>query len=111
MATSSSPAPAPAGEALRQKRILSSKLYLDVPSSKVDRGYPSSHFQLPGIRRAAFPCFNRIVFLNFLAGTGDLLAGLRHLLPRAREAVSRPHTTYVETRIGIQMCLTMAPRA
>ncbi|CAN6207427.1 unnamed protein product [Urochloa humidicola] len=32
--SSSSPAPAPAGESLRQKRILSSRLYLEVPSSK-----------------------------------------------------------------------------
>ena len=63
--SSSSPAPAPAGEPLRQKRILSSKLYLDVPSSKVGRGHPFSHPHLPGIaRRAAFPCLNRIVSLQ-----------------------------------------------
>lgn len=44
--SSSSPAPALAGEALRQKRILSSKLYLEVPSSKVGRGHrPISSFQ------------------------------------------------------------------
>ncbi|CAN6194751.1 unnamed protein product, partial [Urochloa humidicola] len=33
--SSSSPAPASAGESLRQNRILSSRLYLEVPPSKV----------------------------------------------------------------------------
>ncbi|PAN23617.1 hypothetical protein PAHAL_4G105200 [Panicum hallii] len=41
--SSSSPAPAPAGESLRQKRILSSKLYLDVPSSKAPVVYSPAY--------------------------------------------------------------------
>ncbi|CAD6336477.1 unnamed protein product [Miscanthus lutarioriparius] len=43
MASSSSPAPALAGEALRQKRILSSKLYLEVPSSKAPVVYSPAY--------------------------------------------------------------------
>ncbi|AQL04110.1 Histone deacetylase 11 [Zea mays] len=41
--SSSSPAPALAGEALRQKRILSSKLYLEVPSSKAPVVYSPAY--------------------------------------------------------------------
>lgn len=80
--SSSSPAPALAGEALRQKRILSSKLYLEVPSSKVGRGHrPISSFQdTRELSLFRSQCF--------LAGAGGLLAGIRHLLPRAWEAVS-----------------------
>ncbi|OEL30390.1 Histone deacetylase 2 [Dichanthelium oligosanthes] len=40
---SASPAPGPAGEPLRRKRILSSKLYLDVPSSKVPVVYSPAY--------------------------------------------------------------------
>ncbi|RCV22622.1 hypothetical protein SETIT_4G235100v2 [Setaria italica] len=41
--SSASPAPAPAGESLRQKRILSSKLYLEVPSSKAPVVYSPAY--------------------------------------------------------------------
>ncbi|WVZ79666.1 hypothetical protein U9M48_027220 [Paspalum notatum var. saurae] len=41
--SSSSPAQAPAAEPLRQKRILSSKLYLDVPSSKAPVVYSPAY--------------------------------------------------------------------
>jgi hypothetical protein len=100
--SSSSPAPAPAGESLRQKRILSSKLYLDVPSSKVtlfliptfqeSRGGPPSRVSI-----ALFP--RRRQWSTRRPTTSPSWGS------RSCEPPSRPPATYAETLIRIQMCL------
>jgi len=111
--SSSSPAQAPAAEPLRQKRILSSKLYLEVPSSKVGRGVPSLVSSPQGIAPATFPSRVSIALFSHrrrwctLRPTTSRSSGSRRC-----ELPSRlPTAAYAETHIGVEMRCVLTLRA